>query len=196
MFTDFSDWWDALQLLEKIYWGLAIPFTTFFVLQLGLTFFGGDIHHDGSADMDVETDDGIGFQFFTLKNLVAFFTILAWSGIACLDSGLSDGLSMVISFVSGIVMMGIMASVFYFLGKANESGTLKMKNAIGAIGEVYMEIKGNRGNIGQVQVQVQGTLRTLEALTDENEDLNPGMVISVVDIANNNILIVKKSKAS
>jgi len=42
---------------------------------------------------------------------------------------------------------------------------------------------------------VQGTLRTLEALTDESEDLKQGEVIDVVDIANNNILIVSKSKS-
>ncbi|MDH5474597.1 MAG: hypothetical protein OEX22_02785 [Cyclobacteriaceae bacterium] len=195
MFTDFSGWWEALDLLEPIYWGMSIPFTFFFVLQLVLTFFGGDIDHDGGADMDVETDDGIGFQFLTIKNLVAFFTIFSWTGIACLDSGLSNGMSILISFVSGVAMMFVMGGVFYFLGKANESGTLIMKNAIGGIGEVYMEIKGKRGNIGKVQVQVQGTLRTLEALTDEEENLTPGMVISVADIANNNILIVKKSKS-
>ena len=195
MFTDFPGWWDALELLEKIYWGIAIPFTIFFLLQLLLTLFGGDIPEDGGADFDVETDDGIGFQFFTLKNLVAFFTIFAWAGIACLDSGLSNGVSMVISFISGIAMMGVMGGLFYFLGKATESGTLQMKNAIGAVGEVYMEIKAQRGNIGQIQVQVQGTLRTLEALTDDKENLPQGTVVSVSEIANNNILIVTKSKS-
>jgi len=195
MFTDFPGWWDTLELLEKIYWGIAIPFTVFFILQLLLTFFGGDIPEDGGADFDVETDDGIGFQFFTLKNLVAFFTIFAWAGIACLDSGLSNGVSMIISFIGGIAMMGIMGSLFYFLGKATASGTLKMKNAVGAVGEVYMEVKAQRGNIGQIQVQVQGTLRTLEALTDDKENLPQGTVVSVSEIANNNILIVTKSKS-
>jgi membrane protein implicated in regulation of membrane protease activity len=195
MFADFPGWWDALSLLEKIYWGMAIPFTIFFFLQLLLTFFGGDVPEEGGADFDVETDDGIGFQFFTLKNLVAFFTIFAWAGIACLDSGLSSGTSIIISFISGVAMMGIMGSLFYFLGKATESGTLIMKNAIGAVGEVYMEIKANRGNMGKVQVQVQGTLRTLEALTDDDEDLKQGTIVNVSDIANNTILIVTKSKS-
>lgn len=195
MFSDFPGWWEALELLEKIYWGIAIPFTIFFILQLLLTFLGGDVPEEGGADFDVETDDGIGFQFFTLKNLVAFFTIFAWTGIACLDSGLSNGTSIIISFISGLVMMGIMGSIFYFLGKATESGTLKMKNAVGAVGEVYMEIKANRGNMGKVQVQVQGTLRTLEALTDDDDDLKQGSIVNVSDIANNNILIVTKSKS-
>lgn len=194
MFSNFSEWWDALELLEKIYWGMAIPFTTFFVLQLLLTFLGGDVPHDGDADFDVETDDGISFQFFTLKNLIAFFTIFSWAGIACLDSGLGHGTSIIVSFFAGTAMMFIMGGVFYFLGKATVSGTLKMKNAIGAVGEVYMEIKAKRGNIGQVQVQVQGSLRTLEALTDEEEDLKPGTVVNVTEIANDTILIVSKSK--
>ena len=194
MFSDFDGWWNGLQLLERIFWGIAIPFTFFFLLQLVLTFFGGDVPEDGGADFDVETDDGVGFQFFTLKNLVAFFTIFSWTGIACLDSGMGNGMSTVIAFLAGLAMMFVMGAIFYFLGKANESGTLKMNNAVGAVGEVYMEIKGKRGNIGKVQIQVQGTLRTLDAFTDDPKDLPQGTVIDVIDIANNNILIVSKSK--
>jgi hypothetical protein len=69
-----------------------------------------------------------------------------------------------------------------------------MKNAIGAVGEVYLEVKSNRGNIGKVQVQVQGTLRTLEAITDEVFDLPMGTVVEVTGVANSNILIISKSK--
>ena len=193
MFSNFPEWWAGLETLEQIYWGIAIPFTVFFLIQVVLTFFGGDVPEDGSADFDVETDGGIGFQFFTLKNLVAFFTIFAWSGIASLDSGLSNFISIIISFASGLVMMLIMGGVFYFLGKATESGTLQMKNAVGAVGEVYMDLGKKRGNIGKVQIQVQGTFRTLEAITDDSEDLKQGSVVSVSGIANNNILIVTKS---
>lgn len=195
MSFDFTTWWESLDTLLRIYWGIAIPFTVFFLLQLVVTFFFGDIPDDASADVDVETDHGIGFQFFTLKNLVAFFTIFSWTGIACIDSGLSNNLSIFISMISGLLMMVIMGGIFYFLGKANASGTIKMKNAIGAVGEVYMEIRAKRDNIGQVQIQVQGTLRTLEAITDDEENLRPGAVVTVKDIATNNILIVTKSQA-
>lgn len=195
MSYNFTEWWESLSTLLRIYWGIAIPFTVFFLLQLLITFFWGDIPDDGSADTDVETDDGIGFQFFTLKNLVAFFTIFSWTGIACLDSGLSNNLSIIISMISGLIMMLVMGAILYLLGKANASGTIKMKNAIGAVGEVYMEIRAKRDNIGQVQIQVQGTLRTLEAITDDKETLRPGAVITVQDIATNNILIVTKSQS-
>ncbi|MEO9967928.1 MAG: hypothetical protein ABJF11_19205 [Reichenbachiella sp.] len=195
MVFNFTEWWESLDTLLRIYWGIAIPFTIFFLLQIIVTFFFGDIPDDASADVDVESDHGIGFQFFTLKNLVAFFTIFSWTGIACLDSGLSNNLSIIISMVSGIIMMAVMGGIFYLLGKANTSGTIKMKNAIGAVGEVYMEIRGSRDNIGQVQIQVQGTLRTLEAITDDEDTLRPGAVITVKEIATNNILIVTKSQS-
>jgi len=193
---NFSEWWDALQTIEKIYWGVAVPFTLLFIIQLILTFIGGgDFDTDGSVDVDIDTDAGIGFQFLTLKNLIAFFTIFGWVGLASLDSGASNGLSILISALSGILMMAIMAAIFYFLGKSQESGTLNMNNAVGAIGEVYMVIKKNRQNIGKIQVQVQGTLRTLDAITDDNKDLNQGTVVDVLKIANNNILIVTQSKS-
>ncbi len=192
--TDISSWWESLQSLEQIYWGFAVPFTFFFIIQLVLTFFGGDIPDDSSVDVDIETDDGIGFQFFTVKNLVAFFTIFAWTGIACLDSGLSNGLSILISVIAGLMMMLIMGGMFYFMDKADSSGTLKMKNAIGMVGEVYLEVKALRGNIGQVQVKVQGTLRTLEAVTDDEQDLKAGSVVTVSALVNDNLLIVTKNK--
>ncbi len=194
MTDNFADWWDALQLLEKIYWGIAIPFTLFFLLQMLLTFFGADIPDDGGADADIDSDGGIGFQFFTLKNMVAFFTIFSWTGVACLDSGLANGLSIFISLIAGVAMMFLMGGIFYYLGKANESGTLVMKNAIGVVGEVYMEVKANRGNIGKVQLKVQSSLRTLEAITDDDIDIKPGKVITVKDLANDNLLIITTNK--
>lgn len=195
MVENFSLWWENLEIIEKIYWSITIPFSLFFVLQLVLTFFSGDISEDMGADMDVESDNGISFQFFTLKNLVAFFTIFGWTGIACLDSGLSDGLSIILATLAGFVMMLLMASIFYFMSKAVESGTLNLKNAIGNIGEVYLEVKSQRENVGKVQINIQGTLRTLDAITDDKSDLQQGTVVEVKSIANN-LLIVSKSVSS
>ena len=55
---------------------------------------------------DFETDDGgVGFQFFTFKNIVAFFTIFGWTGVTCVDYGLSTTLTLVISTFAGLIMM-------------------------------------------------------------------------------------------
>ena len=188
--NDFNVWWEGLSLSLKIYWAIAVPFTLFFLLQLLWSFFGGGDVPDDTPDAEVSGDTGVAFQFFTLKNLIAFFSVFAWTGIACIGSGLSDGMSILISLVAGLVMMTVMASLFYFMGKANADGTMKFKNAVGGTGEVYLGMQRKRGNVGKVQINVQGALRTLEAITDDEEDIQTGKLVTVKEITTNNILVV------
>jgi membrane protein implicated in regulation of membrane protease activity len=185
----YNDWWSGLSLVLKIYWGIAIPFTVFFVLQLILSFLGHDTH-DGLHDAHFDSDNGLGFQFFTLKNLIGFFTIFGWTGIACIDAGLPVVMSMVFSTVAGLAMMTIMAGLFYLLMKASADGTMKFEKAIGQVGEVYLTIQSKRGGLGKVQVNVMGSLRTLDAMTDDEADIPTGKMITVSSIAGDNILIV------
>ena len=188
--SDLQAWWEGLSLSLKFYWILAVPFTLFFLLQLVLSFIGGGDIPDDTPDAEIESDAGIGFQFFTLKNLVAFFTIFSWTGIACIDSGLSDFTSGVIAVAAGATMMMIMASLFYFLAKASGDGTMKFKKAIGKSGQVYLPIAKTRSAVGQVQINVQGSLRTLDAMTDESTDIPTGTLVTVRDIINENVLLV------
>ncbi|MBT3241794.1 MAG: hypothetical protein HN352_01510 [Bacteroidetes bacterium] len=196
MLLSISSWWPTLSALEQVYWIIAIPFTLVFLVQMVLTFFGGDIDHieaGGDVDMNVEGDAGMGFQFITLKNLIAFFTIFAWTGIASVEAGFSTALCILISSVSGFLMMIIMASIIYFMGKLADDGTLRLTNAKGKIGSVYLTIPPSRKGFGKVQISVQG-LRTLDAMTDHNEEIKTGAVVEVVDIFNNEIIIVKPSR--
>lgn len=189
-----SEWWDSLTLIQQIYWGFAIPSTLLFIGQTLMTFFGAEMDADGGADFDVETDHGAGFQFFTLKNFVAFFTIFSWTGIACIDSGFDYGMTLVVSIIAGVLMMALMAAIFYYFSKLTDSGTMSIKNAIGKIGEVYLPVEAKRGNIGRVSIKVQGSLRELEAITDDSKDLPMGTVIEVTDVIGDNVLLITKSK--
>ncbi len=195
MLLSITESWQSLELIEKIYWCIAVPFSVLFLIQIILTFFGGDIDDieaDGDSDVSIEHDTGIEFQFITLKNLVAFFTIFGWAGIACLDGGLGIGKTLIISFFSGFTMMTIMASIVYFMGKLTDSGTLNLNNAVGKTGSVYLTIPGKRSGLGKVQIKVQG-LQTLDAMTDNEEDIKTGAVVDVIKILNNEILVVKPS---
>ncbi len=188
-----EEWFTALTLFEKIYWVVALIASAILVILLILTLLGGDAEDmdAGDVDADVEGDYGIGFQFLSFKNLMGFLTIFGWSGIACLDGGLSKGLTVLISVVCGLLMMFAMASLFYYLGKLQSSGTLRLKSALNQVGEVYLTIGAGRSKIGKVSITVQGTLRELEALTDEEKDLVLGNVVRVKDITENGILIVE-----
>lgn len=187
-----EEWFTALPLFEQIYWAVALVASAVFLILMLMTFLGGEATDiSGDVDVEVEGDAGIGFQFLSFKNLIGFFTIFGWSGIACIDAGLSNSVTVIISVLCGLLMMTAMAALFYYLAKLQSSGTLNLKNAIDQIGEVYLTIGANRSKIGKVSINVQGTLRELDALTDETHDLVQSNVVKVKDITANGILIVE-----
>lgn len=186
-------WWSALSAAEKVYWLIALPATAVFLFQLVLTFFGGDTDHmDVSADHDVafDSDQGIGFQFLSIKNLVGFFAIFGWTGIAMLSGGKSLVMTVVVSTLAGFAMMVIMATLVYYLGKLTEHNVLDLTNAKGKIGTVYLRIPAERKGMGKVQLNVQG-FQTLDAITDAKEEIKTGAVVEVLDSINNEVLLVK-----
>ncbi|HXK82312.1 MAG TPA: hypothetical protein PLO05_09160 [Bacteroidales bacterium] len=192
----FETWWQAMELAEKIYWCIAIPFSIVFIIQLVLTFIGGDFDDAGStgdADASIDADDGIGFQFISIKNISGFFTIFSWTGIAAINAGKSMPFTIIVSVLAGLAMMTLMATLIYYMGKLSEDGTLKLNNAIGKLGTAYLKIPAQRKGMGKVQIKVQG-YRTLDAITDDMEDIPTGAVVDVVDIINDEILLVKMSK--
>jgi len=189
------EWFSALDGFSKFFWIIALTGSLIFVFVIITTFLGMDGGDDfDGVDSEIDGDAGIGFQFITFKNLVGFFTIFGWIGIACINAGFSKPVSAIVAFGCGLLMMSVMAAMFYGMRKLSDSGTLDYKNAIGAIGEVYLTVGDNRTKMGKVSVRVQGTLRELEALSDSLSELKSGTIIQVVDVTSNGILIVEQTK--
>lgn len=188
--------WSEISVFEQAFWIIAIPATVFFLLLLVLTIFGGDTDADVDVDTDVDGDiadgDSIPFQFISLKNIVAFFTVFGWSGIGFISMGLGPGQVILFSTLCGLAMMILMASLFYFMSKLAENGTLRMGNAIGKLGEVYLVIPAKRGGMGKVQLNVQGSLRTLDAITDDEETIPTSSIVQVLNVIDDHILLVQK----
>ena len=93
---------------------------------------------DGDADSDVAHDNGAGHQLFTLKNLIAFFTLFGWTSLACLDQGLSPIVTILIGSFAGVCMVVIMMYLLSHITAMKHSGTLELKNAIGLSGRTYL----------------------------------------------------------
>jgi membrane protein implicated in regulation of membrane protease activity len=183
------DWFNEISTFEKVYWIAALISSLIFLVVMIATFVGGDTDVDTDVDADV---DGGGFQFFTFKNLVGFFLIFSWSGLACVRGGQSTGITLVISIFCGLLMMFAMASVFYFLNRLVEDGGLKLSNAIGRTGEVYLPILGNNKGFGKVQMSIQGSVHEIQAMTNDEEDLPNGTLVRVEKVVDNQILVVTR----
>lgn len=190
-----EEWWGAMSQFEQVYWIIAMVSGVFFLIVLVGTIAGAGADTDmDNVDVDVEADGGIGFQFLTFKNLVGFFTVFAWSGLACIHAGMTMTITLVVSLVCGLAMMFIMAWLFMFMARQAESGTLQIKNAVGSVGEVYLTIGKQRSSMGKIQIKVQGSLRELEAITDEEVDLTQGNMVKVLEVISGELLLVEKLK--
>ncbi len=191
-----GDFFNELTTIEKIYWMVTIVSSVFFLIQMISVFVLGDMDADtgGDVDFDVETDTGIPFQFFTFRNLVGFMTVFGWSGLGSIANGNTNLTTILISVIGGLLMMVLMTFLFYSISKLTASGNLNMKNAQGKTASVYIPITKKREGIGKVQVKIQGSLRELDAVTDDEEDLKTGMVVTVTKVFDGNLLLVTKSK--
>jgi len=188
---DISSWWQSLVMFEKIFWVFSLLFSLLFVIQLIMAFAGGDGDlAAGDADDYIGHDDGIGYQFFTIKNLIAFFTVFGWTGIACIKGGMSKGLTIGIALLAGSIMVVMMAFLFRSMSRLKQSGTLQMKNAIGLVAETYLFIPAGRGGFGKIHIKVQGSLHELQAITDDTEKIPTGKLVKVVGIVNDSVLLV------
>lgn len=194
-----SEWWINLDSFEKIYWYFAVPFTLVFIIQLALSFSGMDndvdIGDDIDFDADGDTDGGFDgtFRLFTVKNFITFFTVFGWTGITLYNLGINKTMTTILSTISGIIIMCVVASLFYFITRLAESGTLNLKNAIGKTGEVYIPIPAKQNGIGKVHITIQGAIRELDAMTT-GKSISTGKMVEVDSISSNNILVVKEIK--
>lgn len=186
--------WSTMELFERIFWYLAIPTTLILILLMVLSIFGGDTDTDVDTDVDGDIADGdtIPFQFISVKNIVAFFAVFGWSGIGFINAGMAPWLVILLAVFCGLLMMLLMGTLFYLMSRLAENGTLKMNNAIGKLGEVYLRIPAQRGGMGKVQISVQGSVRTLDAITDDLDTISTAAIVQVIDVIDDSILLVKK----
>ncbi len=200
-----TEWWSNISVFEKVFWYFAIPFSTLFTIQTILTFVGmggdGDIDiDDGSSigdNMDFDGDDsgleaGGTFPIFTIRNFIIFFTVFGWTGIALLNSGVSNTVTVILSVLLGLVVMFIVAGIFYFMSHMTGSGNINIRNAIGNIGEVYLTIPPKRTGTGKVQMKIQGAIREINVMTDDNKKIPTGESVRVVNVINDSVLLVER----
>lgn len=179
--------------LEKIYLYLAIPASLILVVQTLMTIFGlsGEIDVDFDGDGDVDVSGGSHMTLFSVRNIVAFFTFFGWSGLWLLSKGIPVYLTIILSVIIGIVFVMISMSIFLMVSKMQRNGTLNLENALDQIGEVYIPIPPNRQGAGKIMITVQGSLRELEAITDETTAIKTGSKVKVIAVFGSNQLLIE-----
>lgn len=204
-----AEWWIALGSAGQVFACIAIPATVMLIVQMILTLIGlgGDDADadvgDTDSDVNLELDDadeafdkgeglGDGLRVFTLRGLIAFFSVMGWVGTICCGTELGLALSILISVASGFAAMLVIALLMKWLFSLQYDGTEDIRDALGVSGTVYMRVPPSRTGKGKVSAIVQGKLCERDAVTDEETMINYGEEITVVGISGEETLIVRR----
>lgn len=163
-----------------IYWTIAIISSALLGIVFILNLFG--------FDMDEIELEGLG-DSFSFNALIAFFCIFGWTGyLGHGQTEMSGTLILLTSVAVGIVFYIIS---IYFLNKLKgleTSGNIEIENAVGQIGTVYLSIPGHQAGDGQIQLVIQGGLKTFRAQT-KNEGIATGTKVLVYDVEHGKLLV-------
>lgn len=167
--------------LQTIYFSASILGGGLLVLQLlvGILFGGGDV--DFEADIDVDLDGAEGAGGLSFRTVVAFIAFFGVGGMASLQGGLPDAVTILIATVCGGFAFWITGFVMSQLHRLQSSGNVNLQNALGIEAKVYLRIPAERGGEGKITVPVQGRSVEARAFT-RGPELPTGALCRVVAV--------------
>lgn len=190
-------WWESLNLLQRIFSCLAIPATLVLAIQSVMVLMGfgdgADLDGDGIPDSMEGPDSGDGLALFTVRGLVAFFAVGGWTGIV-LGGGVGPVLTVTAAFLAGAAAMVGIALLFRAVNRLQASGTLDLRAAVGLTGRVYLTVPVQ--GCGKVNLTLQGRFCELDAMTYDREPLPSGTAVKVTGLLDGQTLIVERADVS
>ena len=135
----------------------------------------------------------MSFKALSFQGLTAFFMMFGLVGWAMIrESRYSAPISSLAAAAAGIGTVWLLKFLFESAGKLQSSGTLNLNNAIGREGTVYLTIRP--GQVGKVQIAIQDRLETLDATTEQTDEIKTGQRVKVVKLSAR-LLVVEKCES-
>ncbi len=171
----------------------------------GHSGFGDGTHaiggHDTVAGSGYDTHTGheatdaadlVSFRLFTFQSVMAFLVVFGWTGIAMAANRSIPGLvSFLVALLAGAAALFLTAWLFFIVLKLQNDGNMKLSNAVGIDGEVYIPIPAGGQGQGKVSLLVQGRWVECDAITIGLEPLKTKQAVKVVGVQGGSVLVVE-----
>ncbi len=185
-----TTWWQSLPTDLQIFYGIGGIALLFTVIQTILTLVGlggeaVDLDFDGPG---AQHSSGVGL--FSAQTISAFLLGFGWIGGMTRSSGVGLLLTVVVAFIVGVGLMFLMVYLLRALLRLQSKGNLDYRNAVGEEAVVYVTIPGdNQDGGGQIQLMIQGRLKTASARRTSSGILKPGDKVRVVAVSGNSYVV-------
>ena len=212
----FTAWWEGMDLLGQTFAAIAIPATILLVLQTVLLLFGVGSGHDvdhgewaddagaldadssGAHDADLSDHDlhdgahhGAGLRIFTVRGLVAFFSVGGWLGVVLAETGLGAAAVISLAVAGGMAALILTALFLKWSLSLQDEGNLRLENAVGKTAEVYISIPAFGKGTGKITMTLQDRYVELSAMTLSEVPLKPEQIVKVTGVVNDSTLMVR-----
>ena len=179
------------SMLEVIFLMSGFLGTAFFLILMTMMMLGDIVGgvFDSVFDTDFTMDSDLSFELFSIQGLAAAVMMFGWVGMFTLEATDTEVYAVIVGGFSAAASMYGVGLMLKGIKNLESDGTMKHEDAIGERGQVYSRIRANES--GEVQVAVDGTLRTLTARAkDKALHISTGEFIKVTDVIGN-VLIVE-----
>lgn len=176
--------------METVYFIFAAVGVALWVLQFLFGFLGDMDHGDVSAgDAHDMHADATGHDsahawvwgLFSIRGMLAAMTFFGLGGLAAHYSSAGTYPSLAVALAAGLAGLLVIAGLLRLMAKATADGTLRIQNAVGQVGTVYLRIPGHSQGKGKVSAKVQEQLVEFQAITTGDE-LPTGAQVVIVNV--------------
>ncbi|MEC7254118.1 MAG: hypothetical protein VXV89_04045 [Candidatus Thermoplasmatota archaeon] len=180
---------EAPSLMEIIFVSCAVLGGILFFIMM-LLMMVGDVLGGVSDAIGLDIDAGGGaFEVLSVQGLSVAVMMFGLTGMFGLSATGSDVVAVLAGGIGAAGGMYGMGKMMYGINQLQADGTINYNDAIGQRGQVYSRIKPNE--TGEIQVPVDGTLKTLLARAqDKSMLISSGEFIRVVDIIGSTMIVV------
>ena len=180
----------APSTLEILFMMCAFVGTAFFLILMALMMLGAILGgvFDSGFDTDMSMDTDLAFELFSIQGLAAATMMFGYVGMFTLSATDTEVFAVIAGGVAGAASMYGVGMMLKGIHNLQADGTMKYEDAIGERGQVYSRIRPNES--GEIQVAVDGTLRTLTARAkDKTLFIGTGDFIRVLDVIGSTMIV-------
>lgn len=169
----FSNWWEALSVLQQSLWLVAVAGTLLLIILIAMSLLDPETEAEASARLS---------RVFNPRTILTFLTFFGWVGLLISYTSLAQHYVIAGGALAGLIAAAMAKAVTLMLLRlAPRPVVANPQGLVQSTGRVLYTVPSHRNGFGKVHLNVKGAPYEIEAMTAGME-LRRGSSVRVVDV--------------